>query len=327
MLLPMTAPELTIVVPTHDTRELTLRCLASVRTAAADAKLIVVDDASRDDTAAEIARRHPQAELLINQKRSGFSRSANRGLAAAKGDVLLLLNSDTEVTAPGIAAVRAAFVRRPKLGIAGAELRFPDGSAQWGAGRAPTPLWLFGQASGIPGLLGRLPGYRWINPPGRPANKSVDWVSGAAMAIRRAVWQQAGPFDEGFGFYCQDLDLCLAAKDLGWTVAVVPSFIVTHHHGATISASGGSAAPFHPELMWTDLVRFAGKRGGPDAARAAASALHRGARLRLLGRRISAVVMGARRPATWHRDSEAFAAGFRALEDILAGGVQRKPGS
>ena len=85
------------------------------------------------------------------------------------------------------------------------------------------------------------------------------------MAMRREVWQATGPFDEGYRFYCQDVDICLAARDLGWRVAVIPCFVVIHHHGATISAAGGTAARYHPELMWTDLVRFARKRGGPEA--------------------------------------------------------------
>ncbi len=319
MLLRMSTPVLSIVVPTHDTRELTLRCLASIRVAAPDAELIVVDDASSDGTAGEVARRHPHAKVLTNDQRRGFSRTANRGLTAAGGDPLLLLNSDTEVTAPAVASVRAAFNRDPQLGIAGAELRYPDGTGQWGAGREPTPLWLFGQASGIPALLGRVPGYRWIKAPGRGAKADVDWVSGAAMAMRRAAWQQVGPLDEGYRFYCQDLDICLAARDRGWRVAVVPSFVVTHHHGATISATGGSAAPYHPELMWRDLVRFAHKRGGPEAARTAASALRRGARLRLAGRRLAGSAMGARRPATWQQDTAAFVAGLGALDEILSG--------
>jgi GT2 family glycosyltransferase len=314
----MSTPSLSIVVPTRDTRELTLRCLASIRDAASDAELIVVDDASSDDTAVEVRRRHPGAEFLRNDQQAGFTRTANRGLAAAGGDVLLLLNSDTEVTASGLSALRAAFENDARLGIAGAELRYPDGSAQWGAGREPTRLWLFGQASGLPALLGRLPGYRSIKRPGLDAGAAVQWVSGAAMAFRRDAWKDVGPLDEDYLFYCQDLDICLTAADGGWRVAVVPDFVVTHHHGATISASGGSAARYHPELMWRDLVRFAGKRGGPEAARAAARALRRGARLRLLARRLAGTLLGRRRLATWEPDTAAFAAGLAALEEILS---------
>ena len=307
---------LSVVIPTCDTRELTLRCLESLVGGAPLREVIVVDDASADGTAEAIAARHPEAGVLIEQRRAGFTSAANRGLAAATGDVLLLLNSDTEVPAGSLAALASAFADDAGLGIAGAELRYPDGAAQWSAGLAPTPLWLLAQASGLPALLGRLPGYRRLRPPGRGAGSPVDWVSGAALAMRRAVWAAAGPLDERYRFYCQDLDLCLAAKELGWRVAVVPGFVVHHHHGATISAGGGSAAPYHPELMWTDLVRFAGKRGGPAAARRAALALATGARLRLLGRALLAPLAARGRRSSWQQDTAAFAAGLRALQRL-----------
>jgi len=309
-------PPLSIVIPTCDTRELTLRCLDSLAGGGPALEVIVVDDASADGTAEAVAARHPEAGVLIEQRRAGFTSAANRGLAAATGDVLLLLNSDTEVPAGSLAALASAFADDAGLGIAGAELRYPDGAAQWSAGLAPTPLWLLAQASGLPALLGRLPGYRRLRPPGRGAGSPVDWVSGAALAMRRAVWAAAGPLDERYRFYCQDLDLCLAAKELGWRVAVVPGFVVHHHHGATISAGGGSAAPYHPELMWTDLVRFAGKRGGPAAARRAALALATGARLRLLGRALLAPLAARGRRSSWQHDTAAFAAGLRALQRL-----------
>ena len=310
------APPLSIVIPTHGTRELTLRCLDSLASGAPALEVIVVDDASADGTVEAIARRHPGVTVLVNERRAGFTRSANRGLAAAAGALLLLLNSDTEVAGESLAALQSAFAEDPQLGIAGADLRFPDGAPQWSAGLEPTQRWLLAQASGLPSLLGRLPGYRRLRPVGRGPGARVDWVSGAAMAMRRAVWEAAGPLDERYRFYCQDLDLCLAARELGWRVAVVPGFVVIHHHGATISAGGGSATPYHPELMWTDLVRFAGKRGGPAAAHRAAAALRAGARLRLLGRGLAAPLIGRGRRKRWQQDTAAFAAGLRALQRL-----------
>ena len=310
------APPLSIVIPTHGTRELTLRCLDSLASGVPACELIVVDDASADGTVEAIARRHSGVGVLVNERRAGFTQSANRGLAAAAGELLLLLNSDTEVAGESLAALQSAFAEDPRLGVAGADLRFPDGAPQWSAGLEPTPRWLLAQASGLPALLGRLPGYRRLRPVGRGPGAQVDWVSGAAMAMRRAVWEAAGPLDERYRFYCQDLDLCLAARELGWRVAVVPGFVVTHHHGATISAGSGSAAPYHPELMWTDLVRFAGKRGGPAAAHRAAAALRAGARLRLLGRALAAPLIGRGHRRRWQQDTAAFAAGLRALQRL-----------
>ncbi|HSD66307.1 MAG TPA: glycosyltransferase, partial [Vicinamibacteria bacterium] len=86
---------LSVVVPTHDTRELALRCLGTLgRAMAAGAEVVLVDDGSRDDTAAAVGDRFPAARVLRREVAAGFTVSANDGLQDARGDVLLLLNSD-----------------------------------------------------------------------------------------------------------------------------------------------------------------------------------------------------------------------------------------
>src|ERR1700681_1816854 len=198
-------PRLSIVIPTHDTRELTLACLASLfRSPVAGMEVIVVDDASRDGTAEAVRERFPEATVLRRETAERFTRAANLGLAQAGGEILLLLNSDTEVEAGGLAALPAVFERERELGIVGALLHYPDGSPQWSGGREPSPAWFFALASGLPALPERLPLYRRLKPLAPPEPARVDWVTGAAMAIRRQVWEAAGPLDEGFRFYVQD---------------------------------------------------------------------------------------------------------------------------
>src|SRR4029079_12824665 len=109
-------PLLSVVVPTHDTRELTLACLEALAGAApraADLEVLVVDDASADGTAEAIAAAHPQVRVLRREKAGGFAPAANQGLAQARGDVLLLLNSDTEMEPGGLDALLAAFAADP----------------------------------------------------------------------------------------------------------------------------------------------------------------------------------------------------------------------
>lgn len=297
-------------------------------------EVVLVDDAGDDGTAEAAAQLYPRLRVLRLERQAGFTRAANAGLAAATGDVLLLLNSDTEVGADG--AGLAALLRRlttdPGLGIVGAALRYPDGSPQWSGGAEPDAAWLFALASGLPALLGRLPLYRRLRPPsaslapgaagagtndggdgsaGGAGLLAVDWVTGAALAIRRTAWEQLGPLDERFRFYAQDLDLCVRARDAGWSVGVLGDFRVLHHHGATILAEGGrrvrqEGGAQHAELLWTDLVRWAGKRGGERGARRAARALRIGGALRLLGRRLRGLsgasverAMAALRRETW----------------------------
>src|SRR5687768_15132810 len=163
--MPPDAPRLSVVIPTHDTRELTLACLESLaRAVRPDTEILVVDDGSRDGTADGVAARFPSVRLLRNESPQGFTRAANRGLEQARGEVLLLLNSDTEVEAAGLEALLFRFAAEPQTGVIGAALHYPDGSPQWSGGEEPTLLWLFGLASGLPPLLARVPLYRRARP-------------------------------------------------------------------------------------------------------------------------------------------------------------------
>ena len=272
---------LSIAIPSQDTRELTLRCLESLFASPVPGmEVILVDDASRDGTAEAIAARFPGVTVLRNEEAARFTRSANRGLARATGEILLLLNSDTEVEAGGLARLLEVFAREQELGIAGALLHYPDGSPQWSGGREPTLAWFFALTSGLPALLAKLPLYRRAKPLTVDRPLAVDWVTGAAMAFRRAVWERAGPLDEGFRFYAQDLDFCLRARRAGFEVEVRPELRVLHHHGATIGRSPGARGRQHPELLRDDLLRWARKHHGPAWAAQAEIALRAGDRLR-----------------------------------------------
>jgi hypothetical protein len=300
-------PRLSIVIPTHDTRELTLACLGSLyRSLPEGSEVILVDDASRDATAEEVRARFPEAVVLRNEEPAGFTRAANRGLARAAGEVLLLLNSDTEVEPGGLARLAGIFAEDPKLGIVGAALHYPDGTPQWSGGGAPTKTWLFALASGLPALLARLPFYRRVKPvePARP--ERVDWVTGAALAVRRAVWEEAGPLDEGFRFYAQDLDFCLRVRRAGWRAAVRPELRVLHHHGATIGRDPNAGRHQHPELLWSDLLRWARKHHGEPWARSAERWLRCGARLRLLGRGLAGPFVPAAERERWRAETRTF---------------------
>lgn len=309
-------PRLSVIIPTRDTRELTLRCLVSLGGClSGDDELVVVDDASSDGTAKTVAQEFPAARLIRLEESVGFTAAANRGLAEARGRVLLLLNSDTELQEPGLGALLGAFDGDPKLGVAGAELFFPDGTPQWSAGRAPTLPWLFALSSGLPYLLGRVPGYRWLRPLHGDARGRVEWVGGAAMAISRSAWTSAGPLDEGYRLYCQDLDFCLRLIERGWRVAVVPGFRILHHQGASVAKlSGATRQRFHPEYLWTDLLRWAGKGRGSDWQRRAARVVCAGTRVRVAARRAIVLFVPAAERAEWRHDTLQFEAALRAIQ-------------
>jgi hypothetical protein len=203
---------------------------------------------------------------------------------------MLLLNSDTELAAGARPAIEAAFAAHSRLGILGASLHYPNGSWQWSGGREPGVLWCFALASGLGKHLGAA--RRAIRGAGRgtpstgPAElRFVDWVSGAAMTVRRPAFADCGTLDESFAFYAQDLDYCRRAADAGWRIAVSPAWHVVHRHGATVGGAGPNgtraAAGFQRlDHLWSDLLLWLLRRHGPARAKAARRALLVGGTLR-----------------------------------------------
>lgn len=252
----MAAPlRVSIVVPTFDTASMTLQCCrAAVSALKEDGELIVADDASTDGTALVLDRELPFVRVVRREARGGFSAAVNAGVAVASGELILLLNSDAILTADALNALMAAFADDARLGVAGARLRNPDGTAQWSGGRLPTLAWLFVLASGAAQVLPRR---------SRGLPRAVDWVSGASMVFRREVWKTAGPFRETFRFYAQDLDFCARAHDAGWAVRIVENASVQHALGGSVRAALPHALTHDPATLWLDLVAWGRLRHGP----------------------------------------------------------------
>ena len=307
------AAELAVVVPTHQTRELTVSCLTSVVAADPGIEIVVVDDGSTDGTAETVLRRFPAVRLVRNEERRGFTPSANRGVAASTAPVVLLLNSDTEVPRDTAKRLRAAFAADPRLAIAGAQLVYPDGTRQWSGGREPGLAWFFLLGTGG----GRFLSHLRRTPRDVPAGsaREVGWVSGAAFAARRDAWDAIGGLDERFGFYAQDLDLCLRCREAGWSVALLPDLHVVHHHGATIGRLDPSrqVRRQQPDLLWCDLLLWAELRRGRAWARRAKTALRIGVRLRLLARAAARPFTPEDRLAVYRAETAALRAALRAV--------------
>jgi GT2 family glycosyltransferase len=286
-------PRLSVVIPTYDTASMTLHCCRAVLDSLPEpAEVIVADDGSTDGTAELLAREAPEVRVVRLETNSGFAAAANRGIAETSGGIILLLNSDAMVERDALRALVAAFDADARLGVAGAQLLNEDGTPQWSGGQTPTLPWMIGVVSGA-GHLARL-----LRRRGGATQRQVDWVSGAAMAFRREVWDAAGPLNERYLFYSQDIELCLRARAAGWRVGIVGEARVRHGQGQTIAA--GSALGYDPARLWPDLLTWGRGHYGSKWGRRARVVLVCTAAARIvvrigMRRETTAMVLGVRR--------------------------------
>ncbi len=229
--------QVSVGIVSWNVRDDLLTCLESLQGAAADLRVetIVVDNASVDGTVDAVRARFPQVRLIANEDNRGFAGGSNQALAAATGEFLLLLNPDTIVPPGALAELHRFAQNHPEAGIIGPKLINLDGTLQHSCRHFPTPMAALFRHT----VLGRLfPRNRWsaryvmadwdhVNP------REVDWVSGAAMLIRRALYEQIGPLDEGFFWGSEDVDYCFRAHRAGSKVCYTPQPAIVHRVGAS----------------------------------------------------------------------------------------------
>jgi GT2 family glycosyltransferase len=163
----------------------------------------------------------------------GFARGYNQAAAQARGRHLLLLNPDT-VTRPGALRRLVEFLdAHPKAGAVGPRLLNSDGSLQYSCRRFPHPLAALFRNTPLGKLFPRNRYTRayLMTDCDHSREAEVDWISGAAMAIRREAWEQVGGFDEGFFMYAEDMDWCRRARTAGWEIWYAPGAEIVHHIG------------------------------------------------------------------------------------------------
>ncbi len=224
----MSAPALSIVILTWNSRTLLEACLAALPAATAPlpVETIVVDNGSRDDTHELLARR---SDLVVvqNPVNRGVAAGRNAGLRLARGEFVALLDVDT-VPASGSFTTLVEHLRAvPDVGLVGPKLVGADGRLQYSCRRFPTVL---------DKLIRRLPEHvgravtddvelRWWD---HASARDVDYVIGACQVMRRAALRDVGPLDERIFYGPEDVDFCLRMHRAGWRVVYVPDAVVAH---------------------------------------------------------------------------------------------------
>ncbi len=226
-------PDLSVVIVTHNGRELALRTLRSAihSTGGIDCEWFVVDNASTDGTPEAVECEFADVNVLRAPNR-GFAAGNNVGIDRAEGRYVLLLNPDVEIRSGTFAELLAALDARPQVGIAGVVQRGTDGALQFSMRRFPTPARDLGESL----FASRWPIFRSlqeveVDPRRYATETSPDWVCGAFLCARAEAVAAIGPMDERFFLYSEEIDWCLRARQAGWDVRHLPSMTVTHHAG------------------------------------------------------------------------------------------------
>jgi len=226
-------PLISIIIPNWNGARFLPTCLDSLRRQTyPDFEVIVVDNASTDNSVELIEREYPEVRLVKLPTNRGLTGGANAGIQAAKGEIIALLNNDTEADPQWLMELHRALEVDPEAGMAASKiLLFDRRGVIHSAGD-------FYRVDGVPGNRGV-----WERDTGQfDGTRRVFGACGGAAAYRRAMLEEIGLFDEDFFMYCEDVDLAWRAQLAGYPCAFAPRAIVYHRLSAT---GGGETASYY----------------------------------------------------------------------------------
>ncbi|MFA6572281.1 MAG: glycosyltransferase, partial [Bacteroidota bacterium] len=217
-----------IIIPVFNNIKYTLQCLEGIQQTASDNtfEIIIIDNASNDDTASILADLDYKINLIKNQVNENYAKANNQGAAIAKGKYLVFLNNDTNPFPGWLDAIKTEFENHSDTAIQGAKLLYENGSIQH-AGM------IFGARPNHP----EEPYHAYLNSdssmPFVNKRRQVQFVTGACLAIRKNIFEEVGGFDEDYIFGYEDSDICMKVNSAGLKVIYNPEIVLTHYESNT----------------------------------------------------------------------------------------------
>ena len=214
MLLKNNQMKLSIIILNYNSWKFLDQCLSSLAQFINnnEEEVVVIDNNSKDIALFDYQKKYPFIDLISLKQNLGFAGANNMAVKRAKGEVLLFLNPDIIVSNNIFSVLIDAFTNYLNVGIFAPKLVLPDGQ--------PQP-WAYGRTINKHQDRG-------------PIGQEVDWVSGAALAIRRSVFEKVGGFDEKFFMYFEDQDLCERVRKTGQQIIILPEQKVVHFGGQSL---------------------------------------------------------------------------------------------
>ena len=230
--------DLSIIIGTYSSKELIRKTLRSIyqHTKRITFEIVLIDDASTDETYNDIRALFPKIIVLRNTKNLGYSKTYNKGTKLAKGRYILHLNSDVLFTKNSQLWRMIAFLDdHTEVGVAGCKVLKHNHQLDLPCRHAvPTIKNVFFQTFGLYTLFPFVKGLNYyMTYTNENRTTEVGGVLGAFMLIRRKTWKDVGYLDERFYMYCEDTDYCYRAIQSGWKVYYYPHIAIMHIHGGT----------------------------------------------------------------------------------------------
>ena len=249
-------PRVSVVIVNWNTRDLLEQTLKTLyeHTRTVIFEAIVVDNGSHDGSVDMVRRSFPEVTVVARPTNGGFAVGNNEGLARSRGEYILLLNSDTIVLDSTVSGLVDLLDSEPGAGCAGARHLNEDLSLQRSIDDAPSllnDLLSYTELQRIE-FFARIARKRFTWWSNHDTERTVGWVNGACMMIRRTVLERVGGLDEDFFIYAEELDWCYRMWEAGLSVHFTPRAEVIHLGGQAMNAAVGTRLA----LKYTGQLRF-----------------------------------------------------------------------
>ncbi len=243
-----------VIILSFNTKNITLRCLEYLfKSQSVDLEVIVVDNASTDGSADAIAKKFPQVKLITNKTNVGFAAGNNQGMKLAKGDLILLLNSDCFVEPNTLSSI-ISHLSSTSFDVIGCKLLNSDGSIQPSWGYFPTLpriTLLMSFIDNFPIIKTFVHSIHVRDISRYAQSQEVDWVTGAFVMLKKEAFKKTGGIDENYFMYGEEMEWMYRIKKAGFKIGYVADAVATHLGGAsTKSTSRMLASEFKGYLYW-----------------------------------------------------------------------------
>lgn len=250
--------QISAVIVSFNTRDMLQRCLVELQgQAEVTVRTVVVDNASTDGSVEMVRDRFSDVELIALDENVGFASANNAAFERCSSEYVLLLNSDAFLAAGALRQLVLAAERHPRAGAVGPRLLNPDGTLQRSAWPFPTAARYLLEAFGLHRPLRRVGLLEDLGTWGHDEERSVDFLIGACLLMRRDALLEVGGFDESYWLYAEEADLQRRLAARGWEVIFTPRALATHVGGASSAVSTTRTRHFY-----TGQMRFLRKHGG-----------------------------------------------------------------